>query len=153
MRYPTRLITSTILVSVLAGCGPSDTSNDSVSGENNSAESAVVLEGTSWQLVKITAIGGYEFIPEDGSDYVLRFRTESRLVADSDCNTAGATWTQEDSNLILEQFVTTNNMCPPGTLHNHFVSNLRNIETFSSEGDKLVFSTSIPGVSMEFEAR
>lgn len=114
---------------------------------------ALLLEGTSWQLIKITAIGGYEFIPEDGSDYVLRFRDQSRLVAESDCNTAGATWTQDGGNLNLAQFVTTNNMCPPGTLHNHFVSNLRNVDGFSNAGDNLVFTTSIPGVSLEFEAR
>lgn len=124
--------------------------------QQQSAEPApepVVLEGSSWQLVKITALGGFEFIPEDGSDYVLRFRRESRLVAESDCNTAGATWTQDGNNITLEQFVTTNNMCPPGTLHNHFVSNLRNIEAFTSDGNNLVFSTSMPDVTMEFTVR
>jgi heat shock protein HslJ len=87
------------------------------------------------------------------SDYLLRFRAESRMVVESDCNTAGATWSQEDNNLILEQFVTTNNMCPPGTLHNHFVSNLRNIESFTGDASNLVFTTSIPGVTLEFEIR
>ena len=113
----------------------------------------VMLEGTSWQLVRINALGGYEFVPEDSSDYILRFRAQSRLVAESDCNTAGATWTQDGGTLTLEQFVTTNNMCPPGTLHNHFVSNLRNVDAFSNAGNNLVFTTSIPGVTMEFEQR
>jgi heat shock protein HslJ len=139
----TVILTSSLL---LSGCGEGQQVSEPV-------VEPVALEGTSWQLVKITAIGGYEFIPEDAGDYVLRFRAESRMVVESDCNTAGATWTQQDNNLILEQFVTTNNMCPPGTLHNHFVSNLRNIESFSGDADNLVFTTSIPGVTMEFEIR
>ena len=132
---------------VLSSCGEGQPPTEEVASE------PVVLEGTFWQLVKITAIGGYEFTPEDSSDYVLRFRRESRLVVDSDCNTAGATWSQDGNRVILEQFVTTNGLCPPGTLHNHFVSNLRNIETFTQQGDNLVFTTSIPGVTIEFEPR
>jgi heat shock protein HslJ len=131
---------------MLSGCGEGQQVSEP-------AAEPVALEGTSWQLVKITAIGGYEFVPEDASDYLLRFRAESRMVVESDCNTAGATWSQEDNNLILEQFVTTNNMCPPGTLHNHFVSNLRNIESFTGDASNLVFTTSIPGVTLEFEIR
>jgi len=147
MHSRTRLVTSLIAFSLLlSACGEGQQVSEP-------APEPFVLEGSSWQLVKITAIGGYEFVPEDSSDYVLRFRTESRMVAESDCNTAGATWTQEGGNLILEQFVTTNNMCPPPTMHNHFVSNLRNIEAFSNDGDNLVFTTSIPGVTMEFQAR
>ncbi len=147
MHFRLSLSTATLVASlILPGCGDQSQLNEPDS-------EPVLLEGTSWQLVKITALGGFEFIPEDRGDYVIRFRGESRMVADSDCNTAGATWTQEGSNLILEQFVTTNNMCPPGTLHNHFVSNLRNIEAFSGNGNNLVFTTSIPGVAMEFEVR
>ena len=148
MQSRTTFFTGMILFPLLlSSCGE---------GQQNIEEAApepIVLEGTFWQLHKITAIGGYEFVPEDGSDYVLRFRSESRLVVDSDCNTAGATWSQDGNSIILEQFVTTNGLCPPGTLHNHFVSNLRNIETFTQRGDNLVFATSIPGVTLEFAPR
>lgn len=147
------VLSSILTLLALTGCGPSETGGGSDVEEVQASASPVVLEGTSWQLVKITALGGYEFLPEDGSDYILRFRSQSRLVIESDCNTAGATWTQEGGNLILEQFVTTNNMCPPGTLHNHFVSNMRNVEAFSDNGGNLVFATSIPGVTLEFESR
>lgn len=141
-----------IPVFLLGGCGQQD-GEDSGPEQSVATSEPVVLEGSSWQLASITALGGYEFIPEDGSDYVIRFRAESRMVAQSDCNTAGATWTQNGNSLTLEQFVTTNNMCPPGTLHNHFVSNLRNVGDFTSAGDMLTFSTSIPGVSMTFVRR
>jgi heat shock protein HslJ len=135
----------------LAGCGADDSGDESQSGATGPAAEAISLEGTGWQLVKITAIGGYEFVPEDGSRYNLRFRSENRLTGNSDCNRVGATWRQDGSDLTLEQFSTTNAMCPPGTLHNHFVSNLRNVQGFSASGDRLIFTTTIEGVSLELE--
>ena len=131
----------------LTGCDPATSEQANAAAEELAA--TFTLEGTSWQLVRIVSIGGFEFVPEDGSGYVIRFRSGGRLTGDSDCNTLGATWIQDGNALTLEQFVTTNQLCPPGTMHNHFVSNIMNVQAFSQVDDMLIFTTHIEGVSIE----
>ncbi len=147
-RRPTAFIL--IFLFILAGCGQQN-GEEGASAENSPTPDPVVLEGTAWQLVEITVLGGYVFTPEDRSRYNLRFRSENRLVGSSDCNRIGATWQHDGSSLTLEQFATTNDMCPPGTLHNHFVSNLMNVNSMTKEGERLVFGTSMDGVQLLFE--
>ena len=151
MRSIRQLSSALLLVlPFLAGCGQQN--GEGTSGSDNAPTSApVVLEGTAWQLVDITVLGGYVFTPDDGSRYNLRFRSENRLVGSSDCNRIGATWRHEGESLTLEQFATTNDMCPPGTLHNHFVSNLMNVNSMTSDGERLVFGTTMDGVRIVFE--
>jgi len=138
-----------ILLLLLSGCGQQE-GESGPTGLDAGANEPLALEGSAWQLVKIVAIGGYEFAPAEGSRYNLRFRSENRLVGESDCNRIGATWVQDGHNLTFEQFATTNDMCLAGTLHNHFVSNLMNVRSFSSQGDTLTFTTNIEGVTLEF---
>ena len=150
MRFVKSGFTALTLALTLTACGPSD-SEETATPQAPVIAAPIDLEGTSWQLIKIVSIGGYEFVPEDGGDYLIRFRSEGRLVGNSDCNRVGATWIQDGNSLTLEQFVTTSQMCPPGTMHNHFVSNIMNVQAFTEEEDKLVFTTHIEGVNIELE--
>lgn len=139
-----RLLKSALLVLLtvwLSACGQSD---------QELAEN-FELEGTAWQLVRIQSLNNYEWIPDEPGKYTLRFRDEGRLEGSSDCNRAGATWSREGTQLSLEQFITTRAMCPPGTLHNHFVSNLSNVNGFRLDDGRLILLTSIEGAWLEFD--
>lgn len=139
-----------LAILTLAGCG-----QDGGSGGGSPVQEApgapVALLDTAWRLVRITAIGGFVFTPEDGSEYTLRFRSENRLVANSDCNRVSATWVQDGNSLTFEEFFSTQAMCPPGTLHNHFVSNLRDTRNARIEAGHLILTTDFEGVAVELE--
>jgi len=133
---------ASVTVLALVRCSPAE--------EAPTDSGPMALENTAWQLQSITVLGGFEFIPENPGDYVLRFRSDSRFSATSDCNRVSASWVQDGNNLDLEQFTTSNNMCPPGTLHNHFVSNLMSVQAFSENEQHLVFTTDRQGILLEF---
>lgn len=109
------------------------------------------LEGTSWQLVQIQSMNDTVFTPPDPGQYTVRFRSENRLVVQSDCNRAGATWQQNGKELSFTGFTTSQNMCNPGTLHNRFVSALLGIRSFVSENGHLFLATFADGAILEFE--
>jgi len=134
------------LLSLLVACGPSE------EGENaNQAEEAVTFEGSAWQLVQINTTGDFVFTPDDSSKYTLQFRSENRLTGESDCNRLTGNWNQQDNQLSFEPFSSTRSLCLPGSLHNHFMSNLMNVDAYESSGGHLILSTTIPGVSLELE--
>ncbi|MFK7863797.1 MAG: META domain-containing protein [Pseudohongiellaceae bacterium] len=111
------------------------------------------LEGSNWQLVHMTVLGGYEFAPEDPSKYVLNFRSDNRLTGSSDCNELGGLWMQGGMALRFEPFNTSRKLCSPGSLHNNFSLYLRGTKSFSIESGNLVLTTTTPDVRLEFEAR
>lgn len=114
---------------------------------------AMDLENTNWQLVHMTVLGGYEFIPEEPGKYVLNFRSDSRLTGSSDCNEIGGLWIQEDFSLSFKPFVSSRKLCAPGSLHNNFALYLRDTAAFALEDDNLVLTTSTEGIRLEFEPR
>jgi len=136
MQYRSTLL---LLLLVLAACDNEP--------ENNTSS----LEGSSWQLVAIHGMNDSIYAPENPSDYTLRFRSESRLVVDSHCNSAGATWVQNEDLLEFQQFITTRALCPPPTLHNRFISAIISVNRFVRQGDSLRLETAIPGSALEFE--
>ena len=107
------------LIALFAACSPAE----QVAEEEPAPPppQSIPLEGTNWQLVKLTVLGGYEFVPEDPSVYFLNFRSENRLTGNSDCNRITGTWFQEDFSLRFEPLGTTRRLCPPGSLHNNWI--------------------------------
>lgn len=111
------------------------------------------LEGSNWQLVKITVVGGFEFIPQDRGKYVLNFRSENRLTGTSDCNQITGTWLQEGGALRFEPFSTSRSLCEPGSLHNTLALNLRSVQAMTTREGNLILTTDTAGVELEFESR
>ena len=111
------------------------------------------LEGSNWQLVRITVAGGFEFLPDDPGKYVLNFRSDNRLTGTSDCNRLTGVWHQGASNLSFDPFSAGRSLCPPGSLHNTLALNLRDVSAYKVEGTDLVLTTTVEGVSLEFESR
>jgi len=127
-------------------------------GQTSQAGSATktpsaTLEGSNWQLVKITVVGGFEFIPQDRGKYVLNFRSENRLTGTSDCNQITGTWHQEGDALRFEPFSTSRSLCEPGSLHNTLALNLRSVQAMTKREGNLILTTDTAGVELEFESR
>lgn len=109
------------------------------------------LENTSWQLVVIRGLNDSEFIPDNPRDYLLRFRLDSRLQIEADCNQAGATWTQQENDLTLTDLVSTRKFCPGVSLFNRYIMNLERVRSFRIRGKNLILQTGVGGDTMEFE--
>lgn len=127
-------------------------------GQTSQAVSATetaanTLEGSNWQLVKITVVGGFEFIPKDRGKYVLNFRSENRLTGTSDCNQITGTWHQEGGALRFDPFSTSRSLCEPGSLHNTLALNLRGVQAMTTRDGNLILTTDTAGVELEFESR
>ena len=137
------------LAVVLAACSPVEQE-----GESNEVVAPInSLEGSNWQLTKLTVLGGYEFVPEDRSKYVLNFRSGNRLTGTSDCNSISGSWLQEDSGLRFEPFAATTSLCPPGSLHNNLILYLRNVSSHSFQDGHMILTTPTEGIAIEFESR
>lgn len=117
------------------------------------ATESLSLEGTNWQLVQLTVLGGFVFTPDDPGKYVLNFRNENRLTGRSDCNQLSGLWQHEGSALSFDPFLSSRNLCLPGSLHNNLVLYLRDVVALEVRDDRLILTTTTEGVELEFEAR
>ena len=139
------------LLLVLVSCSPAEQSAEEES------LSAVVemtpLEGSNWQLVKMTVMGGFEFTPDDPGKYVLNFRSENRLTGTSDCNQLRGSWLQDETALRFEPFNPGRSLCTPGSLHNNLALNLRNVVKHELQAGHMILTTDTEGVELEFEPR
>ena len=109
------------------------------------------LENTSWQLIAIYGFNNSEFIPNNPENYLMRFRLESRLQIEADCNQAGATWTQDIDRLTLTDLVTTRKLCVQPSLFNRFIMNLDRSESYELLDDQLILRTNSEADWMLFE--
>lgn len=137
------------LLVVLAACspaGPEDESTDVVA-------EVIPLEGSNWQMVELTVLGGFVFVPDDPSKYVLNFRNGNRLTGTSDCNSIAGSWQQENTELHFEPFSSTTSLCAPGSLHSYLDMYLRDVEAHSFRDGHLVLTTPTEGIEIEFESR
>jgi len=145
------LFLSCLLVA-LAACSPAEQEDTSTTEIAEVAE-AITLEGSNWQLVKLTVLGGYVFTPDEPGKYVLNFRSENRLTGTSDCNSITGSWHQDGARLNFEPFSTSRSLCPPGSLHNNLILNLRDVTAQSMRDGHLVLTTNTDGIEIEFESR
>ena len=109
------------------------------------------LENTSWQLIAIYGFNNSEFIPNNPENYLMRFRLESRLQIEADCNQAGATWTQDIDRLTLTDLVTTRKLCVQPSQFNRFIMNLDRSESYELLDDQLILRTNSEADWMLFE--
>ena len=109
------------------------------------------LENTSWQLKAIFSFNDSEFKPANPSNYLLRFRLDSRLQIEADCNQAGATWTADGEAIFLTDLVTTRKLCMQPSLFNRYIMNLNRTVAFELEDNRLILRTNTETDWMEFE--
>jgi heat shock protein HslJ len=136
------------LLVTMAACSPAGPED-----ESSMVAEIVPLEGTNWQLVELTVLGGFVFVPEDRSDYVLNFRSENRLTGTSDCNSIAGSWQQDDTALRFEPYSSTRSLCAPGSLHSYLDLYLKDVEALSFRDGLMVLTTPTEGVEIKFESR
>ena len=144
---PKVLLTS--LFVLLVACSPAEQ-------EGESAEvvaQVIPLEGTNWQLVQLTVLGGFTFVPKEDTQYVLNFRSGNRLTGTLDCNSVNGTWQQEETALHFMPFSPGSGLCPPGSLHSYLALYLKDVDAYSLRDEHLVLTTPTEGVEIELESR
>lgn len=136
------------LLVVLAACSPAE------QGEENNTDAPaeiVSLEGSKWQLVELTVLGGFTFQPNPTSDYNIFFRSNDRLTGRSDCNDITGSWFQGNTSLRLEPFAVTRALCAPGSLHNNLALYMKDVDAYSIQDGHLMLTTPTEGILIEFE--
>lgn len=149
--YSVRKLFLTSLLATLVACGPGEPGAEQ-EGAGSVAE-IIALEGSNWQLLQITVLGGFVFTADDPGNYVLNFRSENRLTGTSDCNQISGSWQQEGASLRFDPFISTRKLCPPGSLHNTLVLNLKDTSAQEIRDGHMFLTTGTEGIEMEFEAR
>ena len=139
------------LLPVLAACGPAEQGVGVEEADVSPVAEITPLEGSNWQLVQLTVMGGFEFTPDDPGKYVLNFRSENRLTGTSDCNRISGSWQQEETVLRFEPFNATRSLCVPGSLHSNLALNLSNVVGHEFRAGHMILTTTTEGVEIEFE--
>lgn len=153
MSNPGKLFLIGLLAMQAAAAFGQTAQTDQAAQQDGAASVTTSLEGSNWQLVQLTALGGFVFTPDDPGKYVLNFRSENRLTGKSDCNQITGTWLQEDSTLRFQPFSSSRSLCSPGSLHNNFVLYLRDVQVYELQSGKMLLRTNTDGVRLEFESR
>jgi heat shock protein HslJ len=133
---------------VMVACSPAGPED-----ESEMVAEILPLEGTNWQLVELTVLGGFVFVPDDHSKYVLNFRSGNRLTGTSDCNSIAGSWQQDDTALRFEPYSSTRSLCAPGSLHSYLDLYLKDVEALSFRDGLMVLTTPTEGVEIKFESR
>jgi heat shock protein HslJ len=80
--------------------------------QSPSSDSAIKLEGTSWQLVKFRGGDGTVLTPDDKAKYTIAFEAGGSVNVRFDCNRGLGTWRSSEPNqLEFGQMALTRAMC------------------------------------------
>ncbi|MGB5742008.1 MAG: META domain-containing protein [Sedimenticolaceae bacterium] len=123
---------------------------DPVAIEQPSIESALV--GRTWQLVRIMSMDDTESVPDDRSHYRLRLEADGAVQVRADCNRAFGKWTSEQpGKLEFGPLAATNAQCPPGSLHDSYLTQFPWVRSYVTKDGKLFLATMADGSIIEFE--
>ena len=110
------------------------------------------LEGTAWQLVEIVSMDDSRYAPEGDARYLLAFGADSTVQLLADCNRGRAQFfATPEGTLTFGPMAVTRMQCPPGSLHDRFLSDLTNVRSYVLEGGGLFLATWADGAILEFE--
>lgn len=140
----------TSLLIALVACSPAE---QGVEEEASAPAEIVALEGSNWQLVQVTVLGGFVFTADEPDKYVLNFRSENRLTGTSDCNQISGSWFQEGGGFRFDPFITSRKLCAPGSLHNNLVLNLKDANAHEFRDGHMFLTTPTEGIVIEFKNR
>jgi para-nitrobenzyl esterase len=107
---------------------------------------------TSWQLVKFQGGNGTVLTPDDRTKYTLAFTNDGYVSVRFDCNRGRGTWILNGPNeLRFGPLALTRAMCPPGSLHDHFVKQWPFVRAYTLKGGHLFLALAADAGSYEFE--
>lgn len=112
------------------------------------------LVGTSWQLVKFQGGDGTVLAPDDRTKYTVAFAADGVVSVRFDCNRGRGGWKSAGKNqLEFGPMALTRAMCPPGSLHDHFVKQWPYVRSYVVKGGHLFLSLMADGGTYELEPR
>jgi heat shock protein HslJ len=110
------------------------------------------LNGTSWQLVRLTRPDDSALVPDDRSKYTITFGRNGRVTTRVDCNRASSTWqTPKAGELKFGSWSRTSAKCGPGSLHDQIVHEGANPRSYWLKDGRLFLSGMAGGGSYELE--
>ena len=114
--------------------------------------SADALGGTSWQLVKFQGGDGTVLRPDEKAKYTVAFGADGTVNVRFDCNRGRGGWKSSGRNQIeFGPMALTRAMCPPGSLHDHLVTQWFHVRSYVIKDGRLFLSLMADGGIYEFE--
>lgn len=108
------------------------------------------LIGKTWSLAEIQYMDGTVKTSDDPAKYTLEFLPDGTLNIQADCNVVGGEYTVSGPSLSISTNLSTLAACPPDSLSEEFLENLRIAATFQFEGDDLYIATQMDVAIMKF---
>lgn len=117
----------------------------------DTAQEKPALTGVIWTLASIQSKNDSAGLPRSSGLYTLEFQNDGNVVIRADCNRGRGNWASEAAGqLNITQIVTTRALCIPPSLHDRFLSDLNDTNSFTLNEGKLNLTTVAKGSVLEF---
>ncbi len=151
-----------VSVLVLGGCAMNTpqgkVSESSSAATNDPADrsvgrvGALGLAGVTWSLVNIQSMDDRDYPAEGKGVYTLSFRADGQVAVRADCNRGSGNWqSQGQSQVQIGPLMTTRAFCPPPSLHDRYLADLKYVRSYVMQGGHLFLATMADGAILEFE--
>jgi heat shock protein HslJ len=107
------------------------------------------LTDTIWEWVSLADPQGLTSV-NDPSRYTILFNVDGTANIQADCNSVGATYTTDESNISITLGPTTTAACEPDSLDQQFLAGLSNAAIYFFEADDLFMDLQADGGTMRF---
>lgn len=108
------------------------------------------LVGVTWRWEQTQMNNGDIFTPDNPNNYTLQFMEDGSLSLQADCNQGSGIYTVESQALTLVLGPMTLVACPPGSLADQFLTNLKGTAIYFFEGDNLLIDLMADSGTMRF---
>ena len=104
-----------------------------------------------WQLVNIQSMDDRVYVPAEGTGFTLSLNPDGSVELTADCNTGRGSWESSSSARIqFSPLATTRALCPPGSLHDRYLSDLSWVRSYVMQGNDLFLATYADGAILHF---
>ncbi len=108
------------------------------------------LAGSSWRLQQIQSMNDEVYLPAMGSHFTLQFVSDEQVTLQADCNRGSGSYTLNGSQMEFGVIASTRALCPPGSLHDRFLSDLQYVRSFVLTESGLHLATMADGAILTF---
>ena len=153
LRFKARFLPVIVTLLLLVGAnGPQLAVDAKGSSDTTQPDAARLLADSSWRLVRIISMDDSTFTPKARMRYTLEFGPAGEARIRADCNHASTTWESlRPGHLTFTEIVATRAQCPPGSLHDRYLSQFPWIRSYVMENGNLFLATLADGAIIEFE--
>ncbi len=110
------------------------------------------MRGIGQKSITFLGIKDTVLTPDDKGKYTLAFAADGGMSVRFNCNRGRGTWKSAAANQIeFGPLALTRAMCPPGSLHDHFVRQWPFVRGYVVKGEHFLLSLMADGGIYEFE--